>query len=165
MRLCSKKQAVVSKARELILGSAALVLATYACTSASAMAILRQHCGSSGVTLHIVRNKLFMAAIAGTASHPVLARLPHPLRGQLLYAFGPSIERVACTLAAARASSISPLYGMELPGRIVSQGEIAAIMNLPPIDQLWVRVTHLVAYPLTQLTHTLRAIMNSRGAR
>nr|AAM75998.1 ribosomal protein L10 [Candidatus Tremblaya princeps] len=165
MRLCSRKKAAVSKAMTLIQGSAALVPSMYAGISAVDIAALRKHCSSCGVTLRVMRNKLLITALAASVNRTVLARLPCTLRGQLLYAFGPSIERIACALSSANAKGLEPVYGMELPGRIVSQCEIAAMMNLPPIDALWARVTHLVAYPITQLTNTLRAIASRAEAQ
>ncbi|SBT63058.1 50S ribosomal protein L10 [Candidatus Tremblaya princeps] len=165
MRLCSRKKAAVSQAMTLIKGSAAIVPSMYAGISAVDMALVRKHCSSCGVALRVIRNKLLITALAATVNRTVLARLPCTLRGQLLYAFGPSIERIAGALSSANTRFLAPMYGMELPGRIVSQCEIAAIMKLPPIDALWARVTHLVAYPITQLTNTLRAIASRAEAR
>ncbi len=164
MRLCSRKKAAVSKAMTLIQDSAAIVPSMYAGISAVDIACMRKHCSSCGVTVRVVRNKLLITALAATLDRTVLARLPCPLRGQLLYAFGPSIERIAGALSSANTRFLAPIYGMELSGRIVSQCEFAAIMNLPPIDTLWARVTKRVAYPITQLTHTLRAIASRAEA-
>ncbi|AEI75193.1 putative 50S ribosomal protein L10 [Candidatus Tremblaya princeps PCIT] len=165
MRLCSRKKAAVSKAMTLIQGSAALVSSMYAGISAVDIAELRKHCSSCGVTLRVMRNKLLITALAATINRTVLASLPCTLRGQLLYAFGPSIESIAGSLSSANIKCLAPVHGMELPGRIFLQCEMAVMMNLPPIDELWARVTHLVASPITQLINTLRAIASRAEAQ
>lgn len=165
-----KKQQVVSEVTELLNDSKLTVVAKYEGTGVKEMQQLRRDARQSGTKVKVVKNRLVVQALKGTAKLQDTDTVA--LEGMLLYAFN-SEDEVAPAQSLHQFAKKNPT--LQFVGAITADGQfipvedVKALANLPSKEQLRGMLAGTIGAPLSGFANVLagnvRGVMNVLNAR
>ena len=157
-----KKSEIVEEVKNLISTSKLTVLASYPGTSVQDMQELRKEAIQTNSVVRVVKNRLFLKALAETNLYPDINI--EAIKGQLLYAFNSDDEVApAKTLAdfAKKHQSLEFVGALTPEGNLLEATEVKQLADLPSKDQLRSLLVGTIGAPLSGLVNVM--IGNVRG--
>lgn len=165
-----KKNEVVDEISRLLADSKMTVIAAYQGTPVKALQGLRRSGRDNGTTLKVVKNRLVIKAIQGTAS--VKDVDTSALTGMLLYAFNSNDEVApAQTLAtfAKTQPTIQFVGAISAEGTFLSADEVKALATLPSKNDMIAQLLATLSSPLNDvlggLSGNLHALLDGVEAK
>jgi large subunit ribosomal protein L10 len=151
-----KKDEIIAEVSQLLSDSKMTVVAAYKGTPVKAMQSLRRNGRDNGTVLKVVKNRLVIQAIKGTANIKDVDTAA--LNGMLLYAFN-SGDEVAPAQVLANFAKTQPTIefvgAISAEGKFLTADEVKALATLPSKNELIAQVIATLMSPVGDITSGL----------
>ena len=165
-----KKSQVIEEVAQLLGDSKMTVVAAYKGTPVKAMQSLRRQGRDNGTVLKVVKNRLVIQAIKGTASIKDVDT--NALNGMLLYAFNSSDEVAPAKVLADFAKTqptIEFVGAISAEGQFLTADEVKALATMPSKNELIAQVVATLMSPVNDvmsgLSGNLHALLDGIEAK
>jgi large subunit ribosomal protein L10 len=147
------KKAFVKEVNAVAGESVTAVAAEYRGLSVADMTELRKEARDAGVYLRVVKNTLARRAVEGTD----FECMQDTLKGPILLAFGKDDPGAAARVIKDFAKGHDALKAISLStgGQLLPASDLAALANLPTLDQAHAILLGVMMAPMTKLARTL----------
>lgn len=149
-----KKLEIVNETAELLKSSKLTVVADYQGTGVKQMQQLRRDARGNGTRVKVIKNRLFMRALAEAYSDVEAGELT----SQLIYAFN-SEDEVAPAQALNEFRKVNANFkfvgAYDASGNFISAEDVQALANLPGKEQLRAQLVGTLAAPLSGFVNVL----------
>ena len=147
------KKALVKEVNAVAGDSVTAVAAEYRGLSVAEMTQLRKEARSAGVYMRVVKNTLARRAVEGTE----FECMQDTLKGPILLAFAKEDPGAAARVIKNFAKEHDALQAVSLSagGQLLPASDLAALADLPTLDQARAMLLGVLMAPMTQLARTL----------
>ena len=147
------KKALVKEVNAVAGDSVTAVAAEYRGLSVAEMTLLRKEARNAGVYMRVVKNTLARRAVEGTE----FECMQDTLKGPILLAFAKDDPGAAARVIKNFAKEHDALQAVSLSagGQLLPASDLAALADLPTLDQARAMLLGVMMAPMTKLARTL----------